>query len=429
MKLVNLLTLRLSVIGALVFAFWATLFYFAIIDEINDEVDDSLEDHAETVIRRSLAGEPLPDEPATTNNQYYLHEVSAEYAASRSHIRYEDNEVYIKDKNEFEPARTISYIFNDDQGRFFEVVVFTPTIDKADLKAAVAYWLAALYAAMVACIVVVDRRSLRRGMRPLQAILAWLDAYRLGERNKEMPQNTNVTEFRRLGEAISRTTKRNEALFEEQKRFTANASHELQTPLAVIQSRLEMLLDDGQLTEQQMGEVVKALHTLKALARTNRSLLLLSKIAGGQFTSTEAVSMAGTVDRLLPDMEMIYAHKGITVERRNDGDLVLNMDESLATTLATNLLKNAFTHCNRGGRIAISISTTSMSIANTGQETPLDGQRIFERFYHTPGNASSTGLGLSIVQAICRLYGISVDYRFERGMHVFNVGSNSRQKP
>ena len=429
MKLVNLLTLRLSVIGALVFAFWATLFYFAIIDEINDEVDDSLEDHAETVIRRSLAGEPLPDEPATTNNQYYLHEVSAEYAASRSHIRYEDNEVYIKSKNEFEPARTISYIFNDDQGRFFEVVVFTPTIDKADLKAAVAYWLAALYAAMVACIVVVNRRSLRRGMRPLQAILAWLDDYRLGERNKEMPQNTSVTEFRRLGEAISRTTKRNEALFEEQKRFTANASHELQTPLAVIQSRLEMLLDDGQLTEQQMGEVVKALHTLKALARTNRSLLLLSKIAGGQFTSTEAVSMAGTVDRLLPDMEMIYAHKGITVERRTDGDLVLNMDESLATTLATNLLKNAFTHCNRGGRIAISISTTSMSIANTGQETPLDGQRIFERFYHTPGNASSTGLGLSIVQAICRLYGISVDYRFERGMHVFNVGSNSRQKP
>ena len=429
MKLVNLLTLRLSVIGALVFAFWATLFYFAIIDEINDEVDDSLEDHAETVIRRSLAGEPLPDEPATTNNQYYLHEVSAEYAASRSHIRYEDNEVYIKAKNEFEPARTISYIFNDDRGRFFEVVVFTPTIDKADLKAAVAYWLAALYAAIVACIVVVNRRSLRRGMRPLQAILAWLDAYRLGERNKEMPQNTSVTEFRRLGEAISRTTKRNEALFEEQKRFTANASHELQTPLAVIQSRLEMLLDDGQLTEQQMGEVVKALHTLKALARTNRSLLLLSKIAGGQFTSTEAVSMAGTVDRLLPDMEMIYAHKGIAVERRTDGDLVLNMDESLATTLATNLLKNAFTHCNRGGRIAISISTTSMSIANTGQETPLDGQRIFERFYHTPGNASSTGLGLSIVQAICRLYGISVDYRFERGMHVFNVGSNSRQKP
>lgn len=425
MKLVNLLTLRLSVIGALVFAFWATLFYFAIIDEINDEVDDSLEDHAETVIRRSLAGERLPNEPATTNNQYYLHEVSAEYAASRSHIRYEDNEVYIKAKNEFEPARTISYIFNDDQGRFFEVVVFTPTIDKADLKAAVAYWLAALYAAMVACIVVVNRRSLRRGMRPLQAILGWLDAYRLGERNKEMPQNTSVTEFRRLGEAISRMTKRNEALFEEQKRFTANASHELQTPLAVIQSRMEMLLDDGQLTEQQMGEVVKALHTLKALARTNRSLLLLSKIAGGQFTSTEAVSMAGTVDRLLPDMEMIYAHKGIAVERRNDGDLVLNMDESLATTLATNLLKNAFTHCNRGGRIAISITTKSMSIANTGQDRPLDGQRIFERFYHTPGNASSTGLGLSIVQAICRLYGIGVAYRFERGMHVFEVEASS----
>ena len=87
MKLINLLTLRLSIIGALVFAFWATLFFFAIIDEINDEVDDSLEDHAEMIIRRSLAGEALPSEPSATNNQYYLHEVSADYAASHSHIR------------------------------------------------------------------------------------------------------------------------------------------------------------------------------------------------------------------------------------------------------------------------------------------------------------------------------------------------------
>ena len=231
------------------------------------------------------------------------------------------------------------------------------------------------YAAIVACIVVVDRRSLRRGMRPLQAILAWLDAYRLGERNKEMPQNTSVTEFRRLGEAISRTTKRNEALFEEQKRFTANASHELQTPLAVIQSRLEMLLDDGQLTEQQMGEVVKALHTLKALARTNRSLLLLSKIAGGQFTSTEAVSMAGTVDRLLPDMEMIYAHKGITVERRNDDDL-----HSLFRLLSDYNISLIYTNGPNFDQTPDGEYMKRISVANAVFERELASRRVADKY-------------------------------------------------
>ena len=235
MKLLHVLSLRLSVIKVVVFAFWAALFYFAVIDEINDEVDDSLEDHAETLIRRHLAGERLPSASNDTNNQYYLHEVPAAYADSRSHIRYEDSEVYIRQKNEFEPARTISYIFSDDDGRFFELMVYTPTIDKDDLKAAVAWWILALYAAMVLCTVAVNIVTLRRFMRPLQALLAWLGAYRIGGRNRPMPPQTDIDEFRQLGEAMERSFRRSEQAYEQQKLFTANASHEMQTPLAVIQ--------------------------------------------------------------------------------------------------------------------------------------------------------------------------------------------------
>ena len=421
MKLLHVLSLRLSAIGAIVFAFWAALFYFAIIDEINDEVDDSLEDHAETLIRRSLAGEPLPTETNYTNNQYYIHEVSARFAASRSHIRYEDSEVFIKDKNEFEPARTISYIFNDDRGRFFELMVYTPTIDKADLKAAVAYWIVALYGAFVVCIVLVNIVTLRKAMKPLHALLAWLDSYRLGGQNRKQPLQTDIYEFARLGDALRRSTERSESLYEQQKLFIANASHEMQTPLAVIQNRLEMLLDDGTLSEQQMGDVVKSLHTLKALTRTNRSLLLLCKIDNGQFTEAVPVSMAATIGRLLADMEMVYAHKEIKVETQTDRDMTAVMDESLASTLVSNLLKNAFVHCNNGGTITVSLTPASMTVTNTGQGTPLDAQKIFQRFYHSPDKPSSTGLGLAIVEAICRLYGMTVGYRFEDGRHTFTV--------
>ncbi len=425
MKLVNVLTLRLSVAAALVLAFWSVLFYFAIISEINDETDDSLEDHAELLIQRALAGEPLPETGRGTNNEYFMHEVSLRYADTHSHIRYEDSEIYIEAKREYEPSRTISYIFQDDKGRFFEMVVFTPTIDKDDLKKAIATWLGVLYFSILIGIIVVNRTTLRRSMRPLHRLLDWLDNFRLGAENAPLEMNSRITEFRRLGETAEVNMRRNEQLFEQQKLFIANSSHEMQTPLAVIQSRLEMLMDDGGLSEQQLGEIVKTLRTVENLSRTNRSLLLLCKIDNGQFTETSPVSLANVIRQLLPDMERVYSSHNISVSSYFSGDLTMEMSDVLANALISNLLKNAFVHNREGGSISVSIAENMLRIANTGQAEPLDKDRIFERFYHSPGKKSSTGLGLSIAAAICRLYSLSLEYRFVEGMHVFEIGRTS----
>lgn len=429
MKLLHVLTLRLSLTGAVIFAFWAMLFYFAIIDEINNEVDDALEDHAEMLIRRALAGEPLNTLPNHTNNMFHMYEVSADYAMSHSHIRYADSEMFIEERNEVEPARTISYIFNDGDGRFFELMVYTPTIDKDDLKAAVAYGLVALYGALALCIALTNLRVLRKSMRPLHSMLAWLDSYRMGESHRPLPANTHIEEFAKLSHALQRSMERNERQFEQQKLFTANASHEMQTPLAVIQNRLEMLLDDGGLSERQTGEVVKALHTLKSLSRTNRSLLLLCKIDNGQFTRTEKVDIGGVARRLLPDMQTMFSHKGMAVDAGYDGTLAVEMDGQLGTTLVANLLKNAFIHGDRGGRIVVRVSAKGLTVANTGTDSPLDGEKIFERFYHSPEKTSSSGLGLSIVKAICQLYGMGIAYSFEQGMHTFRVTPPKGHRP
>ncbi len=421
MKLVNVLTLRLSVVSAAVLAFWAVLFYFAIIDEINDEVDDSLEDHAELLIRRALAGEELPESGRGTNNEYYMHEVSPHYAATHNHIRYEDKEVFISAKNEYEPSRTISYIYTDGQGRYFEMVVFTPTIDKDDLKRAIAGWLAVLYYCILLCIIAAGVYTLHKSMRPLRKLMRWLDNYRMGGENSQLEMETNISEFKKLGETARQNMSRNESLYEQQKLFIANSSHEMQTPLAVIQSRLEMLIDDGQLSEQQLGEIIKTLRTVESLSRTNRSLLLLCKIDNGQFADTHAVDLGSIARQLLPEMEMVYKSHAISVTASFDGEMMVEMNDMLATALLQNLLKNAFLHNNDGGSVAVSVGKNKLRIVNTGQPTPLDGEKIFERFYHSPEKKSSTGLGLSIVRAICQRYGLSIEYRFEAGLHAFEI--------
>lgn len=421
MKLLHVITFRLSILKALVMALWAVFFYFAIIEEINDETDDSLKDYAETIITRYLSGEQLPASYNEAGNQFYLHEVSDRYAATHLHVRYKDMEAYIKDRNEYEPARTITYIFNTEDNRFMEIVVFTPTIDKKDLKEAIFYWLIVLYVGMLVGIVLLNFWTVRRTMRPLRTILNWLDSYNLGQKNKPLKNATNISEFQKLNDTIKRNTKRNEALFEQQKLFIANASHEMQTPLAVCQSRLEMLLDDDKLTESQMEDIIKTMRTLSNLSTTNKSLLLLCKIDNGQFSNSIPIDISNVINRILPDLKSVYAYKHISVDVDTHHTPVIDMDESLANVLFSNLLKNAFVHNISNGNISITIEKRLVRIENTGCTTALDEKKIFERFYHSANNKSSTGLGLALVKAICGLYELDIRYVFENNRHTFEI--------
>lgn len=192
-----------------------------------------------------------------------------------------------------------------------------PAIDKADLKTAIFYWLLFLYVAILLGFVLLNLIAVKRSMRPLAVLLKWVDDYRLGRENRELDNPTYVTEFSKLNEAVVRSMKRSEEQYEQQKMFIGNASHEMQTPLAVCQNRIEMLLDDGNLTEQQMGELVKILGTLGSLSRLNKSLLLLCKIENGQFTEVETVDVDMMTKRLLDDMKNVSGTRSIEVSMGN----------------------------------------------------------------------------------------------------------------
>ena len=131
--------------------------------------------------------------------------------------------------------------------------------------------------------------------------------------------------------------------------------HELQTPLAVCNNRIEWLLDNTPLTEEQMGELFKMKQTLAYIVRLNRSLLFLSRIDNRQFTDSQPVDINGIVERLLDDYREIFAHYEVTDSLEASERLVLQMNETLAESLVANLLKNAFVHNRQGGDMCIFI--------------------------------------------------------------------------
>ena len=420
MKLICRIALRLSLVLLPLLALWAVLFYAAMVDEINDEADDALEDYSELIVTRMLAGRALPSLNSGSNNSYSIAPVDETYALGHPRIVYYDAEVFIPEKDETEPARILTTVFQDRDGNYFELRVATPTFEKDDLLETVLGWVVFLYFLLLVTIVGVTVWVLHRSMRPLYALLRWLDGYVPGKSHPPVPDDTDISEFRRLNEAAQRAADRSDELFDRQKQFIGNASHELQTPLAVLGSRLEWLLDRTELTEEQMGELFKMQRTLGGIVRLNRTLLLLTKIDNGQFPESTEVDIAGLVREQVALCEEIYESRNIACSVDCAGPLTVRMNESLASMLVANLVKNAFVHTAAGGSVRIATEGRTLWVANDG-DASLDGERVFERFYQGSKKEGSTGLGLALVSAVGRCYGLRVAYRFESGRHVFSV--------
>jgi len=401
---------------------WAVVFYMGMMEEINDEVDDSLEDYTELIIKRSLAGKQLPSNDSGSNNQYFLKEVDRTYFLSHDAISYRDSMVYIEEKGESEPARILTTLFKDREERYFEISVYTPTIEKKDLREAIFYLLIGLFTTLLIAILLINIWVFHRSMKPFYRLLEWLDNFRLDKKNEPLDNPTNTTEFRKLNVAVNRFAVHSEEIFEQQKQFIGNASHEIQTPIAVCQNRLEMLMEDETLTEQQMGEIVKTYQTLEYVSKLNKSLLLLSKIDNSQFAETKEISLNEVLHRYSDDYREVYHYRGITLDILEKATFRVQMNETLAVVLVTNLLKNAFVHNIDKGMIRVEITSSSIRFGNTGADVALDDKRIFERFYQgSRKREGSTGLGLAIVHAICRQCRLQVRYRFLDGMHWLEV--------
>lgn len=421
MKLIYRIVIRLSLLLTLVLGLWASFFYVTLIDEINDEVDDALEDYSEQIIIRSLAGEELPSDHTNSNNQYFLNPVSAEYASARLHLSYLDSMVYIAQKREYEPSRVLSTIYKDSDGQYHELVVMTPNIEKQDLQEAIFNWVIILYLTLLVVVLALTIWVYYGSTRPLYRLLAWLDSYQVGGKNKPLDNPTAITEFRKLNEAAVHNLKRAEDLFEHQREFIGNASHEMQTPLAVCSNRLETLMEDEGLSESQLTELAKTYQTLEYLSKLNKTLLLLSKIDNNQFLNKSEINLNQLVLKISQDYAEVYAYKDINLEIKELGELRVVMDETIAGVLINNLLKNSYVHNKVGGRVEIELHASKLVIMNSSDHEALDSTLIFDRFYQGTKKEGSTGLGLALVSSIIKAENLRIDYFYSNNMHGFEI--------
>ncbi|WP_268225593.1 sensor histidine kinase [Sinomicrobium oceani] len=411
-------TLRYLVIAILgIIALWAALFYMYIIEEVYDNIDDGLKD---TRLRIMREAESDPEILLTRKYDIARFRVTplppGDYSR-KSHIY--NSKMYMPYDDDDEPVRVLQSIFSS-KGQEYQLEIYTSTVEEDELLEDLLTALVVLYIALVVSIILINHFILRKAWTPFYRFMEQLRHYKIGGRNRLDPMPATIREFDELYTELSAMIERNETVYLQQKQFIENASHELQTPLAIASNKLELLMNRPDLTEESLVQIDEISRTLQRLKRLNRSLLMLSKIENRQFQPSGDILLNDLIKQALNDLEMLITSKNTEVAFREQGDFIAEINPDLASSLIGNLLKNAIVHNIKGGILDISVSEREVVISNSG-ETPLNKEQIFERFYKNEQNERSTGLGLAIVKSIIRLYPfLTLEYDYE-GMHRFTL--------
>lgn len=426
MKLLSYTYRKLALLLFLLMAVWGVLFYYAIIDEVVDETDDTLENYGEILMESALHDPSILETEGSLMSFYKFTPISEEEGRHYRQVFY-DATVYIELEDEDEPVRVMCTAFRMPDGQYYELKLMISILERDDMVEAMLWYLGALFLLFLICTSIGIQLVLKGVFRPLHRLLDWLHCIQPGKEVPPLDNPTKIREFRQLSDAALDMGNRSYKAYEEQKQFIENASHELQTPLAIVREKVELLAESEGMTEQQMEQLDEIYATLGRAVKLNKSLLLLSRIENGQYTEMEDVSVDEILDELLPDLMDIYEHKQVRlIRKREEQPFIIRCNHSLAQILVSNLVKNSLLHNREEGELQVLTTPTSLVIKNTG-DVPLDGEKLFRRFYHgMDGKKDSTGLGLAIARSIALSSSLKLTYEWQDGMHTFRLVKESK---
>jgi len=343
--------------------------------------------------------------------------IQLEKTPQNSHEYFQTSKSYNHQHNEEALLRQLNFTINTG-GKWYHARVSKSLEGTDDLIQSVVIITVITILLILAATFLINRIVLFRLWQPFYSTLNAISNFKLGKGTLYLPE-TNIDEFALMNKTLKQAIGKAEEDYIVLKEFTENASHELQTPLAVIRSKLDLLIQDEHLTALQSNAVQDSYDAIQKLSRLNQSLLLLAKIENRQFNETSVIDIKKMIEEKINQFRELWLGKNITVTTELE-EASITMHISLADVLLNNLLSNATKHNSENGLIHIQLKQGMLGISNTGGLQALSEQLLFTRFYKADASNENHGLGLSIVKQICEVSGCSISYRFENDqMHLF----------
>jgi signal transduction histidine kinase len=352
------------------------------------------------------------------------------------HISFEESSEPVKRKfcnislhdhhdHESNPFRRLVFPINLN-GKFYKASVTKSEEEMEDLIMMILLITVGIIVFLLLILFLANRILLRRLWKPFYDSLHSIQSFNLSNKQYQKMGATDIDEFKELDAAVSGMTTQIVKDYETLKNFADNASHEMQTPLAILNSKLDLLIQEPGLTETQMKQLQSMYDAITRLTKLNQSLLLLTKIENNQFKNAEELRMDQLIQKKINQLEDLVLAEHLQISQELN-PVTLKINDYLADILLNNLLGNAIRHNVEGGDIAILLNEEKLTVSNTGPKLNFDASQIFDRFKKTD-QSEGIGLGLAIVKQICDNYQYQISYSLINNRHVFEIRFNELGK-
>jgi signal transduction histidine kinase len=388
---------------------------------LNKEVDESIREQSDQFLEHIKGFEYLGD---LETDLQVLDQLSSNINIKPSDgplipKRFETVILFDSVRNEQKAFRQLSSSVNI-KGRSYILTVRMSLVENDELVIALGSVQLAISILLAIGLLLLNRILSKKLWKPFYKTLDQLKAYEL-DKNESIPvEKSDVVEFDDLNKTVSSLTKRNREVFLQQKEFIENASHELQTPIAIFQSKLDELMQSPSLARMEAQILVELEATAQRMARLNKNLLLLSRIENEQFLNTENVDVSEVINSQLSVLKPLAQLENINIVTSIQS-LHLKTNRTLIEVLLTNLFHNAIRYSPKKEDITITLNDHTLTVSNKGKPLKMDVSKMTERFAKESSDPGSTGLGLAIIKKICDRYFYDLKYAYANHTHNFTI--------
>jgi hypothetical protein len=397
------------------------LFFFALDKVVNQNIREMLESRKAYIILNLQQNQPITDLLESPDHSIFIKRVEK----TEEYKRFSDTLAYDQEERELIPFRKMTFSAHSGD-KHYEVVLLQSLLESEDLQMVIVSFMIALFGLVLLALFFLNRWLSNKAWNPFFKSLSVLNHWNIGENQAVSFERTGISEFDQLNSTLENMMQKIQADFVNLKEFTENASHEIQTPLAIIKSKLEMVLQDKTLNDQQNQRIHAAFESANRLSKLNEALLLLSKIENHQFVDLSEIDVCKLIQSRFEYLEELFALKQIELTVLLETKVTFNMNSLLADILINNLLSNALRHNIEKGKIIVLSENQKITISNTGKEDEIDVSRLFRRFAKQTTASGSNGLGLAIAYEICKNHNLELDYRYSNKMHCMTIKQKSQ---
>ncbi|MCO5934738.1 HAMP domain-containing histidine kinase [Mucilaginibacter sp. RB4R14] len=392
----------------------AVIYFFAIDKIINNRLDEELGEEVSEVITYVHQNQLLPKQFDIDENQVEFIKTNA----LNSSPRYFDT-TYVNPRKSGDKSGRAFEGGIKFKGDNYRIRIIKSSESTVYLKQIITAITLVLILALLTILSLTNRYILNDLWKPFFGLLAHMKAFNISESSSFILTNNKVDEFADLDNAIAEMSSRVKTDFQNLKQFTENASHEMLTPLAVITSKLDTLIQDETLKKEHFDQIQDIYGAAGKLSRLNQSLLLLVKIENNLIADNDNLDLNQLINDKIRQFQELSASKEIRIYAELGSKEVM-VSKHLMDILLNNLLSNAIRHNQSKGSINIYLTNDKLTIQNLGLTVPLNSNSIFDRF-QKGSTSEGAGLGLTIVKNICNVYDWDMKYSFVNNLHTFSI--------